>query len=145
MTLDHLANLFMNWGFVIDPKGYEEFSSYLKEMLRRNRVFIIWNGPLIEAVITFYLSNEYEKYLYKPLWEIPEGDDPNGNLIIIDKMICRNWKLPLRRLLQTVIEENFPNVIEGHYYHAPLGPHVKIKRRRPLNVIQSRDTVGCGV
>ena len=143
MTFDNLFNLFLRWGRVIRPSDYLVFKSYLKEMLKRKSVMIIKENESIKGIAIFFLSNDYERFLFKPLWDIPEGDDPNGKYIIIDKMACQSWDLSMRRLLQEVIEENF-NVLEGHYYHAPLGPHVTINRRRPLNV-QRSDLIGCGV
>jgi hypothetical protein len=105
-------------------------------------MFIRNENSDVDAILTFFLTNDENK-MYKPsLWSLIE-DNPEGNKIIIDIMLCRNWNLPIRRILQDVIEQNF-NVKEGHYYHAPYGPHVKIKRRRPLNV-QRSNIVGCGV
>jgi len=142
MTFDLLAKVFNSWDYQINPEEYDNFKAYFEEMLRRKRVMIIKEDYFVKAVLTYFLTDNWEEHLHKGLWEI-KPDNPDGKQIFIDKMICQNWKLPIRRLLQEAIETNF-NVLEGHYYHAPLGPHVKIKRRRPLNV-QSRNTVGCGV
>lgn len=143
MTFDNLSNIFLSWGRYIDPHQYEAFKHYFEECLKINRVMFIRNeNSDVDAILTFFLTNDENK-MYKPsLWSLIE-DNPEGNKIIIDIMLCRNWNLPIRRILQDVIEQNF-NVKEGHYYHAPYGPHVKIKRRRPLNV-QRSNIVGCGV
>ena len=143
MTFDNLSNIFLGWGRYIKPSQYEAFKHYFEECLKINRVMFIRNeSKEVDAILTFFLTHDENK-MYKPsLWSLIE-EDPEGDKIIIDIMLCRNWNLPIRRILQDAIEENF-NVLEGHYYHAPYGPHVKIKRRRPLNV-QRSNLVGCGV
>lgn len=143
MNFENLFDTFLSWGRLIVPSDYTHFKSYIEEMLRRKRVMLLKEDESVKGIATFFLSDDYKKFLFKPLWEIPEGDSDDGKYIIIDKMACQSWNLSMRRLLQEVIEENF-NVLEGHYYHAPLGPHVKIKRRRLLNV-QHTDLIGSGL
>ena len=144
MTFDNLCLTFFSWGKKLNPEEYENFRTYFQKCLMINRVILIKNeSGDIDAVMTFFLTCDENK-MYKPsLWSLIE-EDAEGDKIIIDLMLCRNWKLlSIRNILQEFLENNF-NVLEGHYYHAPYGPHVKIKRRRPLNV-QRSDLVRCGV
>lgn len=142
MTFDQLTKVFIPWGFLVNQNEYSKFESYFMEMLKRNRVMLIRDKNELVAILTYFLTDNWKEYLWKGLWEVKD-DNPEGSQIFIDKMVCKNWNIPMRHLLQEAIETNF-NVLEGHYYHAPLGPHVRIKRRKPLNV-QSRNLVGCGV
>lgn len=125
MTLVHLANLMQNWGIEVHPDHYYSFEAYLNEMLRRDRVMVIWNGVYIEAVILFYLTNDYEALYRKPMWKVAE-DNSDGHQIYIDKMVCRRWTKTLRKLVYEAIEAKFPNVTVGYYHRAPKDRCVKI-------------------
>ena len=133
MTFDHLANLFYNWGWEVKPQHYQGFKSYLLEMMRRKRVMIVFKGELIDAVITYFLTNDYTKIYKKGEWDIP-NDEPHGSQIYVDKMICRRWTPTLRRYVQEMIETTFPNVLEGYYLRAPYDRCVIIYRKETANV-----------
>lgn len=118
MTFEHLANLFQNWGYEIKPHHYPQFRDYLMSMMRKRRVMIAWDGDRIQAVITFFLTNDYDPYYRRSMWSIPE-DDPQGSQIYIDKMVCARWTPSIRKSLQSTIEKCFPNVMEGYYHRGP--------------------------
>lgn len=127
MTFIHLANLMQSWGYIIKPKHYYGFKAYLEEMLKRNRVLVIWNDNLIECVITYFFTNDYTTAYKKDTWTIPK-EDYNGIQIYIDKMVCRRWTKSLRAKLQDAIEEQYPWVREAYYHRAPNDRLIKIVR-----------------
>ena len=129
MTTEQLSNLFLRWGWYIFPDQQENFKKFFREMLRRDRVMVITNDGNVEAVIFYFLTNDYKKLYKKGLWDTPE-DEPKGSQIYIDKMICREWTHTLRRQIQDVIENHFPNVEEGYYHREPFDRLTKIKARR---------------
>ena len=129
MKLNHLLDLFLSWGFMVNDLHREDFTIYLGRMLKRNRLIIVETKDGIEAVLTFFITNNVEKMFNKQIWEVVE-DDPGGHILYIDKMVCRNYTLALRKTLRDILESKFSNLEEAHYYRAPLGPHVKIRRRR---------------
>lgn len=128
MNLVHLSNLMQNWGFEVHPNHYFMFEGYLTEMLKKDRVMVVWNGPFIEAVILFYLTNDYNKLYKKSMWQVVQ-DDENGSQLYIDKMICRHWTKGLRENIQRAIQEKFPQIKEAYYHRAPKDRCVKINRR----------------
>lgn len=128
MTFEHLAVLFLRWGLAVKPEHYDGFRGYLLEMMRRERVMTIWNGDEIEAVVTFFITNDYDKLYRKSDWHIPD-DEPDGYQIYVDKMICKKWTVSIRKALQETIESRFPNVTEGYYHRAPIDRCIKIYRR----------------
>ena len=132
MKFHHLAKLFYDWGWQIKHDYYIAFSDYLKEMLKRDRVFVIHLDAEIVAVCFYYLTNDYEKLYKKPAWEVV-NDEPEGRQIYIDKMLCKKWTPSMRHLVQEAIEERFPHVDEGYYHRAPRDRCVKILSRRILN------------
>ena len=132
MTFDNLATLFISWGWVVPPNHYESFKRYLHEMLRRKNVLIIWDGSLIEAVIFFFITNDYSKTYKKGIWDLVE-DVSEGRQVYIDKLVCKQYTLNLRRKLQNLIEDAFPGQDEVHYLRAPRDRHVIIKRRGVLS------------
>jgi len=129
MTFDHLANLMLNWGYEINTKHYFQFRYYLEEMLKKNRVMILRNEEtgLIEAIILYYITNDYEKLYKKPMWKVAK-DDENGTQIYIDKMVCRKYTKDVRHNLGRAIQERFPNVKELIYHRAPKDRCVRILR-----------------
>ena|SRR3990167_2085808 len=131
MRFHGLAQLFYQWGWEIKHEHYTAFSDYLKEMLKRNRVMVVMNGEEIEAVITYYLTDDYEKLFKKSTWEVV-NDDPDGSQIYIDKMVCKKFNKELRVRLAQAIEEKFPNVVEGFYHRAPFDRCIKIRRKHEL-------------
>jgi len=112
-----------------NPSEYENFKEYLHGMLEKKRVMLIWSKTDLEAIILFHLTNNYDKLYKKPLWYIPD-DEPDGKQIYVDKMVCRHMDQPLRRAIQTSIETNFPNVMEGYYHRAPYDRLHRIYRRK---------------
>jgi len=128
MTFVHLANLMQNWGWKIKPKHYQSFSDYLREMLSRNQVMIVMDGEFIEAVLFFYITNDYSKLYKKSTWAIGESD-PDGHQMYIDKMVCRKWTKSVRESVQRAIQEKFPQVNEAYYHRAPYDRCVKIMKR----------------
>lgn len=133
MRFHRLAEIFYSWGWEIKHEHYIAFSDYLKEMLKLNRVMIIQDGESVEAVIMFYLTNDYEILYKKSTWEIAK-DDPNGTQIYIDKMVCKSWNKDLRKSVQEAIEKKFPHVEMGVYHRAPKDRCVKIYSRRMAHV-----------
>jgi hypothetical protein len=128
MTFEKLSDLMNQWGYEIDPRQYFQFRYYTMEMLNRNRVMVLWNGPLIEAVIIYYLTDDFNKIFKKPMWKVVE-DDPAGHQIYIDKMVCRKWNRHVREAVSRALKERFPNVKELVYHRAPKDRCVRIKRR----------------
>lgn len=131
MRFNHLAKLFYEWGWEIKHEHYVAFSDYLKEMLKRNRVMIVMNGEEIEAVIFFYLTNDYTRLYRKPTWAIVE-DEPDGSQIYIDKMVCKKFTKELHIRLYQAIEERFPQVVEAFYHRAPFDRCIRIRRKHEL-------------
>ena len=129
MIFDDLALTMIRWGYLINPSEYENFKTYLHGMLQKKRVMLIWSKVGLEAIILFHITNDYETLYKKSLWHIPE-DEPDGKQIYVDKMVCRQMDMPLRRAIQTSIESNFPNVGEGYYHRAPCDRLHRIYRRK---------------
>jgi len=126
MKFMDLAKLFYEWGWQIKPQHYEAFSRYLDSMLKRNRVMIIQNNSEVEAVILFYLTNDYEPFYKMKQWVIVP-DDENGSQIYIAQMICKKWSKELRNSIREAIEEHFPNIDTVIYHRPPQDRCVKIK------------------
>src|SRR3990167_10832588 len=131
MRFHGLSQLFYEWGWVIKHEHYTAFSDYLKEMLKRNRVMVVTEGEEIQAVIMFYLTNDYTKIYKKRTWDVV-NDESDGTQIYIDKMVCKKFNKELRIRLAEAIENKFPNVVEGFYHRAPFDRCIKIRRKNEL-------------
>ena len=128
MKFEHLANLMQNWGFEIRPEHYKDFEKYLKEMLKLNRVFIVYSGEFIVAIVIYYITRDYEKLYKKNTWEVGK-DDPDGHQIYLDKMVARKWTLALRRYVEEMMFKSFPETKEAYWHRAPKDRCVKVKRK----------------
>src|SRR5258708_3331395 len=118
MRFHHLTNLFAVWGWKIKHEHYTAFSDYLKDMLKKDRVFIIYENNAIVAVCLYFLTDDYNKVYKKYTWHTI-NDNPAGHQIYIDKMLCKKWTPSLRRYVEHKIFEKFPQVTEGYYHRAP--------------------------
>lgn len=131
MRFNQMARLFYEWGWEIKHHQYIAFCDYLKEMLKRNRIMMVMNNDAIEAIIFFYLTNDYAHLYKKGTWDIVE-DEPNGSQIYIDKMVCKKFTKELRIRLAQAIEEKFPQVELGVYHRAPFDRCIRIRRKHEL-------------
>lgn len=128
MTFDQLTTVFIAWGYAVRSDQYDDFMTYTSNMLKKKRVMLIRSENGLEAIIFFFLTNDYSKLYKKSRWAIPD-DEPQGSQVYIDKMICKKWTHLIRRQVQDFIESNFPNVQEGFYHRAPYDRCVRIMRR----------------
>jgi len=103
--------------------------SYTSEMLRRKRVIAIYGDEGMECILFFFLTDRenLRTFSNRPMWSTPK-DNEEGDIIFIDKMISRKWNSTLRRLLQSEIEQKFPNVTEAQWLREPNNRSVIIKR-----------------
>lgn len=126
MKFYQIARLFYEWGWEIKHEHYVAFSDYMKEMVKRKRVMMIYENDEPIAVILYFLTDDYKKLIeHKRTWDIVE-DNPDGHQIYIDKMICKSFSRQLVREIKLVVEKEFPNVIMGVYHRAPNNKCVKI-------------------
>jgi len=139
MTVDGIVRCMLSWGYVINPKELNSFRAYVYEMFRHNRVLLVFDGVLLEAIVLFYITNNYEVLYKKSLWHIPE-DEPDGHQLYLDKMVCRKMTLSLRRIIEKCFRERFPLVDECYYHRPPCDRLVKIFRdkRRFSNELRSQ-------
>ena len=128
MKFHHLANLMQNWGWQIRVEQYTGFADYLHEMLKKNRVFVIYDGELIVAVVIYFLTDDYNKVYKKKTWEVV-SDNPEGNQMYIDKLIAGKWNPTIRKAVQMAIQEKFPQIEVAYYHRAPKDRLVTIMRR----------------
>ena len=128
MTFLHLASLMQTWGYKVDPEHYLSFSYYLKACLKKHRVLMIWDDSKIEAVVIFFLTNDYSKLYKKGTWDVPLEDE-SGSQIYVDKLVCRQYTSCLGRAIRNIFEKEFPQVEEAFYHRAPNDRCVRIKRR----------------
>lgn len=129
MRFHQLAQIFQEWGWQIKHEQYVPFSDYLKAMLKRDRVMLIVEGENIEAIITYFITDDFNKVYKKRTWDLAE-ENPNGHQIYIDKMIAKRMNRKTIRMIQDFIEENFPNVDVGIYHREPFDKCVRIYRRK---------------
>ena len=128
MKFNDIITLFNSWGYVVNPSCMSDFKHYLDTMLSRNRVVLINDGDSIKAVMFFFITDDYNKVYKKPTWAVPE-ENPEGKQIYVDKFICQNFNLALRRQMQDMIEDFFPWCEELIYHRQPFDRMIRIRRR----------------
>ncbi len=131
MRFNQLARTFYDWGWEIKHDHYVAFSDYLKDMLKMNRVMVLMNGEEIEAIIMFYLTDDYTQIYKKRTWDLAK-DNPSGCQVYIDKMVCKKVTREVIRKIQDAIEEKYPQVELGVYHRAPFDRCIKIWRKHEL-------------
>lgn len=58
---------------------------YYKEMLHKGRLIPFFTKDRLVCFITFYITNNPEKYLRDDMWSV-EDDDKNGSICWIDQL-----------------------------------------------------------
>ena len=128
MRFGHLSRLFHEWGWDIRVEQYVPFSDYLKEMLKRNRVMVIENDGVVEAVVMFYLTDDYETLYKKGTWEVVQ-DNEFGKQVYIDKLVCKKFTRPMHESIEAALTDRYPQIEEAIYHRAPKDRCIRIKRR----------------
>lgn len=127
MTFDTMLSIFDSWGHSVKTEHYWNFKQYCQNMLKRKRVICAMNGDKIQAVVFFFITNDYIRLYKKGEFETPD-DNSMGFQIYIDKMICKQWTPQVRKSIQDIIESSFPHVSEAYYHRAPNDRCVIIRR-----------------
>ena len=91
-------------------------------------MLVVTDNGKIEVIMFFFLTFNYQDLYKKAEWATPK-DNPLGNQIYIDKMICKKWTLPIRKAVQNLIQESYPDVTKAYYHRAPKDRCVRINRR----------------
>lgn len=128
MKFNQLSNLFYSWGWKIRVEHYTAFSDYLNAMLKRERVMVIEDETGIQAVLLFFLTDDYNKVYKKRTWDIV-SDTPQGHQIYIDKLICKHFTKPMRIAIEDAITTKFPQITHAIYHREPYDRRVLIHRR----------------
>jgi hypothetical protein len=131
MTAHDLEKVICRWGLEIKKEHKFAFRIWLGSMLQRNRVMLIWNQDEVEAVLFYYLTNDYRILYKKPTWSIPK-EDADGKQIYIDKLIARTWTKPMRELVYKMFLERFPKTTDFYYHRSPKDRLIHIKAKGVL-------------
>lgn len=131
MTFEFLSEIFRSWGYQIPTRNYWKFDLYFREMLKRERVMAIYDGPLLTAILIFYLTDDFNKVYKKGSWDLAI-DNPEGHQIYIDKFACQRFRPVIHRLINEAVAERFPNVTEALYHREPNDRLIRIQVKRSL-------------
>ena len=129
MKASQMAQLVYRLGWVINHTHYVQFCDYLREMVARQRVFIIKENDEVIALCFYFITDDYNKVYKKDTWALV-NDNQLGHQIYIDKLICSKWTKEVRVAVQDAIEEKYPHIEVGIYHRAPKDRCVKILNRR---------------
>lgn len=129
MNFHNIAQQFLIWGHQIKTDQIVNFKNYLSEMLRRNRVITVVGDKGMECIICYFLTNDVNKFINRPMWSTPK-DDQNGTIMFVDKMVSGKWTPHLRRIIQEEIQSKYPKVEGAIWLREPNNRNVIIRRRR---------------
>jgi len=127
-NLDIISEL-ASWGHQLRPEHIDNFTRYLRTMLRRNRVIMLESERGLEAIIFFFLISKPKDFTNRQTWTTPE-DTESGHIFFIDKMLCRKWTKSVRETIREQVEAKYPQVEYGLWLRRPSNRHVILKVRR---------------
>ena len=111
-----------------------EILDYTMRMLDNGRVIIVYNNDIPYAVMFFSVTNNTEEFLKKDDWTY-KSHDPEGNAIVVEKLIARGWNRQIRLEFESEIIKKFPNIQYGVWNKwVKQGDHTVKSRRRLQNV-----------
>lgn len=128
MKIDDISNCFLSWGYLVRRDQLDYFNAYIREMLNRKRILAITNGEEIDAIISYFLTDNISKFENKPNWSTP-SDSEDGEIMFIDKMVARKWTKSLRVSIYNAIKEKYPFVTQVIWLREPINRHVIINMR----------------
>ena len=90
----------------------QELASYLYQMGIRNRLIVVKQDEQEIGWATFFILDTVEQahlYHQRPMfsWLI---DSPDGDVILIDKLVVKEWNRELRELFKSEIMSLYPHL-----------------------------------
>ena len=96
----------------------DKVNSYFWEMFRRDRAISFWKDGRLTAILSFILvKDEHEaRELYSHPYQLPPLDNPQNEVIYIDKLMGEAWTRTMFREVQTTLLAKFPKVRYGVWF-----------------------------
>ena len=96
----------------------DRINSYFWEMLRRDRAIIFQRDGRLSAILSFVLvKNEQDaRALYSHPYELPPLDNPQNEVVYIDKLMGETWTRAMFREVQTALLAKFPKIRYGVWF-----------------------------
>lgn len=126
--MNRIISAIESMGYAVKPQYEERLAVYLNEMIERERAVVVQSEDGIEAIITFFITEDHEKLANKPEFSIP-NDNPYGHEIYIDKMIAHRWDRRMRKIVVELMEDQFPQARVAFWHKSPNNRCIRIYKR----------------
>jgi hypothetical protein len=112
----------------------ETIMDYTTRMLEDERVIAVHRTEIPHAIIFFSISDSPDVFLAKGSWEyVPH--DSFGKIVYLEKLICRKWDKELRKNVEAILIEKYPQLEYGIWHrYAKWGDRKVIAKRRLFHV-----------
>lgn len=103
-----------NQGIRFSDKTLNKMIYYISKMIEDKRVIAIYDEGLY-AIMFFSIGDSYEPFWKKETWQFLE-QNPKGNSLYIEKIVCKRWKKEIRLQMEDEILKLYPKLIQCHWH-----------------------------
>lgn len=96
-------------GILYKESEFESTVSYIRNMIKDNRVIVIYKSGDIHTVLFFSISNDWRKHYLKETWEY-RSHDPYGAEIYFEKAVSVRWSRAIRCEVKGELLRRFPSL-----------------------------------
>lgn len=107
---------------------------YFINMIKDNRVVIIYEDKLPFAIMTYSLTDDSDTFLKKETWDyLPHN--LLAKTVYVEKLISKGWNKGLRLAFEKTITSMYPKIEQGIWHrYGKYGDRCVISKRRLQNV-----------
>lgn len=128
MNIEDILTFMGDCGAVFPSFQLEEIIDYFSNMILDGRFLAIYQDSKISGFITFSLCKNYEPFYRKSSWQFL-GDDKSSKKIYIETMVCKKWNKYLRKELEKVLVEKYPQIEQAIWFRDKRDSDFKIIKR----------------
>ena len=104
-------------------------AKYYEKMGRDGRTLQIKENGKLHTFMTFSICNDFTPYANKGIWEyLPHN--PEGFICFVEKVVSMQWTKELRKQVEAVILERYPQVEGAVWFRPGLNNERKVVYRR---------------
>lgn len=111
MTITDLLKFMGECGARYPESQLPAIYSYFMKMIRDERIVSIYNGEELCGVMAYTVCRDFGQFYPDTSWNYSE-QDAVGDKIYIEFLVFREWDKEIRRLLEAIITEKYPDLRE---------------------------------
>lgn len=119
---------------VFRPSELDVAIGYFMNMIKDERVIVIYEDSKPHAVMTYSLTDDPDTFLKKATWDyLPQN--LLAKTIYVEKLVSKGWNKELRTLFEQMIIKRHPRLEHGIWHRYGLDGDRKVTTKRRLHYV----------